>query len=114
MALQTIDPVSLTEVDDHLAVVGEFSAGKSTFIDAVLRDPLLKRAPLVTTAAATHLCYSERIDLEVRFDGSPTWLSYSQTPDRIVERVEAHSLQPVGQATLRLAGARSRRSPGSS
>ena len=40
----------------HLAVVGEFSSGKSTFINALLRDDLLKTSALVTTAIATHLC----------------------------------------------------------
>lgn len=85
----------------YLAVVGEFSAGKSTFIDAVLRDPLLKRAPLVTTAAATQLRYGPRLDLEVRFAGTRTWLSYGESPDRIVEWVEDLSSQHLGAATLR-------------
>ena len=37
----------------YLAVVGEFSSGKSTFINALLRKRLLKEAVKPTTAAAT-------------------------------------------------------------
>lgn len=61
----------------YLGVVGEFSAGKSTFINALIRDDLLKTDVLqATTAAATILTYGETLDVEVRFrDGRS--LSYS-------------------------------------
>ena len=39
----------------YLAVVGEFSSGKSTFINALLRKRLLKEAVKPTTAAATFI-----------------------------------------------------------
>ncbi len=39
----------------HLAVVGEFSSGKSTFINAILRNRLLKEAVMPTTASATYI-----------------------------------------------------------
>ena len=38
-----------------LAVVGEFSSGKSTFINAFLRKPLLKAACKATTASSTYI-----------------------------------------------------------
>ena len=56
----------------HLAVVGEFSSGKSTFINALLRDDLLKTSALVTTAIATHLCYGSDLTVEVRLQGAKT------------------------------------------
>lgn len=39
----------------YLAIVGEFSSGKSTFINALLRKRLLKEAVKPTTAAATFI-----------------------------------------------------------
>jgi ribosome biogenesis GTPase A len=54
----------------YLAVIGEFSSGKSTFINALLRDDLLKTSALPTTAAATKLRYSNDLQVEVRLRGS--------------------------------------------
>ena len=56
----------------YLAVVGEFSSGKSTFINALLRDDLLKASALVTTATATHLCYGNDLKVEVCLKGAKT------------------------------------------
>jgi predicted GTPase len=39
----------------YLAVLGEFSSGKSTFINALLRQRLLKSARVATTASATYI-----------------------------------------------------------
>ncbi|MEG4273471.1 MULTISPECIES: dynamin family protein [unclassified Microcoleus] len=55
----------------YLAVIGEFSSGKSTFINALIRDNLLKTSALVTTAAATRLRYSEEINIEINFRELP-------------------------------------------
>ena len=51
----------------HLAVIGEFSSWKSTFINALLRRRLLKSAHLPTTASATFLVYAETFSVNVRF-----------------------------------------------
>jgi GTPase Era involved in 16S rRNA processing len=56
----------------YLAVIGEFSSGKSTFINALLRDNLLKTSALVTTAAATRLSYGKNIDVKVNFANVPS------------------------------------------
>ena len=42
-----------------LAVVGEFSSGKSTFINALIGKDLLKHATLETTATITYIHNSE-------------------------------------------------------
>ena len=55
----------------YLAVIGEFSSGKSTFINALLRDNLLKTSALVTTAAATRLRYGNKLQVEVNFANVP-------------------------------------------
>ena len=43
----------------NVAVIGEFNSGKSTFINALLRERILKEAGLPTTAAATHITRSK-------------------------------------------------------
>jgi GTPase SAR1 family protein len=54
----------------YLAVVGEFSSGKSTFVNALLRDDLLKTSVLPTTAAATKLRHGTSIGAEALFKNS--------------------------------------------
>lgn len=51
----------------YLAVIGEFSSGKSTFINALLRDDLLKASALVATATATRITYAKSFDAEALF-----------------------------------------------
>ncbi len=57
----------------RLAVVGEFSSGKSTFINALLRDELLPSAVTVTTATVTHLSHASRLNAKVKFRGKPAF-----------------------------------------
>lgn len=64
----------LNDPNLYLAVIGEFSSGKSTFINALLRDDLLKRSDLVTTAAATRLMYGADLKVAVRFKNHPGYL----------------------------------------
>ena len=53
----------------YLAVVGEFSSGKSTFINALLRKRLLKESVMPTTAAATFIeKKGDVLKIEVAFD----------------------------------------------
>jgi GTPase Era involved in 16S rRNA processing len=59
-----------TDPNLYLAVIGEFSSGKSTFINALLRDELLKTSVLPTTAAATKLRYGSELEVEVRLQGT--------------------------------------------
>ena len=52
----------------YLAVVGEFSSGKSTFINALLGFRLLKEAVTPTTACATYIeCHAPKLSLTVSF-----------------------------------------------
>ncbi|MBD2487192.1 dynamin family protein [Aulosira sp. FACHB-615] len=95
---QQIDKIKQRQKDTnlYLAVIGEFSSGKSTFINALLKDDLLKTSALVATAAATKICYGNELKVEVNFSGSRAgviktqgsngvvnlpWLSNSQTVD---------------------------------
>ena len=51
----------------YLAVIGEFSSGKSTFINALLRDDLLPTSALITTATATKIRYGDKLSVKARF-----------------------------------------------
>jgi GTPase Era involved in 16S rRNA processing len=51
----------------YLAVLGEFSSGKSTFINALLRQRLLKSARVATTASATYITYRNTLNVKVTF-----------------------------------------------
>jgi GTPase Era involved in 16S rRNA processing/gas vesicle protein len=54
----------------NLAIIGEFSSGKSTFINALLRDDLLKTSALVATAIATRLKHGDLLQVEAEFTGN--------------------------------------------
>jgi GTPase SAR1 family protein len=58
-----------------LAVVGEFSSGKSTLINTLIRDDLLKTDVLQgTTTAATYIRYGDPIDVAIHMNDN--WSSY--------------------------------------
>lgn len=67
---QKIDRIKARQQDPnlYLAVVGEFSSGKSTFINALLKDDdLLKTSALVATAAATKIARGPELKVEAQF-----------------------------------------------
>ncbi|MDI2127453.1 dynamin family protein [Yinghuangia seranimata] len=80
----------------YLAVIGEFSAGKSTFINALLGEDLLPTSALRTTAAATRITHGPEFTLEVRFrnDG----IRYIYPAGRT-----AGAASPLGRMLLHLA-----------
>jgi tRNA U34 5-carboxymethylaminomethyl modifying GTPase MnmE/TrmE len=55
----------------YIAVVGEFNSGKSTFINTLLRDPLLPMAPVVATSTATQLRHGAKLDASFEAAGTP-------------------------------------------
>lgn len=56
----------LTDGRLRLAVIGEFSSGKSTFINGLLRAPVLPVAVLPTTATAVTIEYGPAFLVRVR------------------------------------------------
>lgn len=70
---ECLDKVNNIIKDDkvRIAVLGEFSSGKSTFINALLRDKLLIYADEPTTSINTYITYGEKEKISVIFnDGS--------------------------------------------
>lgn len=53
----------------RLALVGEFNSGKTSFVNAIFREPFLKVSRRPTTAAATRIRYADRPTLEATVDG---------------------------------------------
>lgn len=60
----------------HLAVVGEFNSGKSTFINTLLRDRLLPTAPVVTTGTATEIRHGDTLSVSFRARGAGGSVAY--------------------------------------
>src|SRR5437016_7566367 len=50
----------LEEERFHLVVLGEFNHGKSTFVNALLGEPVLPAGITPTTAAINHLVYADK------------------------------------------------------
>lgn len=59
--------VRIHDSNCYLAVIGEFSSGKSTLINAFLKDGLLPTSALVTTATATRLRHGNSLELKAFF-----------------------------------------------
>lgn len=73
----------------YLAIVGEFNAGKSTFINALIGEELLKATVDVTTATSTRLCYGSQSDLEIRFRDMKKALSYRQDRSLLWQKLQS-------------------------
>lgn len=61
--------------DINIAVIGEFNSGKSTFINALLRERILKEAGRPTTAAATHITRSRPHNLLQYIFGTKSYVT---------------------------------------
>lgn len=96
--LERMQSIQRRRADEHmyLAVVGEFSTGKSTFINALLREELLKASVDVTTAGSTRICYGAQTDLEVRFRGVDTTFSYQRNRVQFWQRIRSYSSDVSG------------------
>ncbi|MFI2377256.1 dynamin family protein [Streptomyces sp. NPDC018964] len=84
----------------RLAVVGEFSSGKSTFVNGLLRTPVLPAAVLPTTATAVTIEYGPAFLVRVRVAGDPRWHTVGPKGDpaalemqlaRLEAALEAHA-----------------------
>ena len=77
----------LTDERYYLAVVGEFSAGKSTFINAVLEAELFASHALATTAVAVRVSHGERLTVRVTFTDGTTWDATDKSAKRAWRRL---------------------------
>lgn len=64
----------------YLGIVGEFTTGKSTFINALLGLDVLKEDVLAgTTCAPTMICYGEKFDVEIHQKTTNFIVRYSES-----------------------------------
>jgi GTPase Era involved in 16S rRNA processing len=96
----------LADNDFRLALVGEFSSGKSTFINALLDEPplfpekWLKTSALATTGAETEVCHGD-LRLEARIAGSPNPVEFTGADSPLAREVGRHldGERPPGDVT---------------
>jgi hypothetical protein len=87
-------------VDDpalYLAVLGEFSSGKSSLINALIRERLLPTSALVSTCVVTELRGGRDASFEVSFAVGPT-LTYPKERDALRAKVSSFGLDPPQDA----------------
>ena len=85
----------LSDTNLYLAVIGEFSSGKSTFINALLGFRLLKEAVTPTTACATYIQRKGKLlSIEVEFfTGSKFFCSEREGIDKLSSYLHLHFKQ---------------------
>ncbi|NOY52423.1 MAG: Dynamin family protein [Deltaproteobacteria bacterium] len=74
----------------HLAVLGQFKRGKSTFLNALLGEPLLPTAVVPLTAIPTFLRYGPKRSVWVSFEDGEREECVGCPHDALVELLERH------------------------
>ncbi len=92
---ESLDELFYRQIDPYLymAIIGEFNSGKSTFINALLRQEILKTSALVATAISTHIRYGSSPDVAVRFKKQREALSHSRDSIRLWQLIQFFSGQ---------------------
>lgn len=72
----------------NIALIGDFSSGKSTFINAFIQKKILKTAWLATTAIPTHIMYHDKSGIKIMAEGMDGMIFRVDNPieRRLLER----------------------------
>lgn len=85
----------------HLAVVGEFSSGKSTFINALIGRRILKEAVMPTTACATYISLGTGVlRISVEFADKKFHVKEGEFTPLLSYLQQHYGLQPIGTQEL--------------
>lgn len=85
----------------HLAVVGEFSSGKSTFINALIGRRILKEAVMPTTACATYISQGTgALCISVEFADKKFHVKEGSFTPLLSYLQQRYGLQPMGTQEL--------------
>lgn len=84
----------------HLAVIGEFSSGKSTFINALLRQRLLKAACVATTASAAYIEPGQEFSVTTTFTDDTKIKSTNTSCSNLLRRLGKIKSKLSPKATL--------------
>jgi GTPase Era involved in 16S rRNA processing len=92
---ERLNEIFYRRTDPHLymAVVGEFNSGKSTFINALLRQEVLKTSVLVATATSTRIRYGASPNVNVLFKKQKEPLSYLKDSARLWQLIHFFTRQ---------------------
>lgn len=84
----------------YLGVIGEFSSGKSTFINGLLRTRLLKAACIATTASTTRIRRGPVFSVRARFDDGVEVLGTEDDKSALAAAVLSRQPQLAADASL--------------
>jgi len=90
-----------TDPNLHLAVIGEFSGGKSTFINALLRMRLLKASCVATTASVTRIRKGPTLTIAADFVDGRSITAMANDYDALRRAVLDLQPQAAADATLK-------------
>lgn len=84
----------------YLGVIGEFSSGKSTFINGLLRTRLLKAACIATTASTTRIRRGPVFSVRARFDDGVEVLGTEDDKSALAAAVLSRQPELAADASL--------------
>jgi GTPase Era involved in 16S rRNA processing len=84
----------------NLAIVGEFNSGKSTFINALLRQRLLKAACVATTASVTHIELGKEFSITATFTDHTHIRATNTSYSTLLKRIQRTKPDVSRKATL--------------
>ena len=90
MNLVNIDNLKLSDINEvveylkkeciRVSVFGEFSCGKTTFLNALINENILTTAYAPTTAVPTRITYSNLFNITVKMNSGKTIYLYNDFP----------------------------------
>ena len=90
-----------TNPDLNLAVIGEFSSGKSTFINGLLRSRLLKTASIATTATVTKIRKGSVLMVTVSFNDETTVTATAENTSELRHVLSARQPAAASEKSLK-------------
>ena len=84
----------------YLAVIGEFSSGKSTFINALLQQRLLKAACEATTASATLIKKGTHFQVKITFIDDQVMLASEVESENLKDKIGSIIKESLGNTDV--------------
>lgn len=72
----------------HLAIVGEFSSGKSTMINSLIGEKLLKSSQCATTASETHIRSGNTLKIQIELENGNLYTGTEDNPSPLAKAIE--------------------------
>jgi len=102
--IDSLEKLSQEKLID-IAILGQFKAGKSSFINSLLNKPILPTGVVPITSAITRIIYGEREKVIILFqDGHSERISLTDIADFITEEENPDNKKRISQATIEFPG----------